>query len=70
MSTRPMLADPKFSLPFGMSALGDGIGVVLNLLMQNGHLVAFESWNLKEMERGFSIYDREMLAIMYALDKF
>jgi hypothetical protein len=48
-------------------ALGIGIG---SILMQNGHPIAFESRKLREYERHYSIYDKEMLAIMHALTKF
>eukprot|EP00253_Pinus_taeda_P032060 PITA_32060 len=38
--------------------------------MQGGHPIAFESWKLLLHERLYSIYDKEMLAIMHALAKF
>jgi len=44
-----------------------GIGTVL---MQGGHPIAFESRKLLPHERLYSIYDKEMLAIMHALAKF
>ena len=40
------------------------------ILMQGGHPIAFESWKLLPHERWYSIYDKEMLAIMHALAKF
>jgi len=48
-------------------ASGEGIGAVL---MQRGHPIAFESRKLLPHERLYSIYDKEMLAIMQALAKF
>jgi len=48
-------------------ASGEGIGAVL---MQGGHPITFESWKLLPHERLYSIYDKEMLAIMYALAKY
>jgi hypothetical protein len=38
--------------------------------MQNKHLIAFESQKLSGPEKLYSIYDKEMLAIMHALAKF
>ena len=38
--------------------------------MQNHHLIAFESRKLKDYERHYSIYDKEMLAILHVLTKF
>jgi hypothetical protein len=48
-------------------ASDEGIGAVL---MQGGHPIVFESHNLSQPERLYSIYDKEMLAIMHALTKF
>jgi hypothetical protein len=69
MSTFPVLALPNFSQPFVLEcdASREGIGAVL---MQNHHPIAFESRKLREPERLYSIYDKEMLAIMHALAKF
>lgn len=38
--------------------------------MQEKHPIAFESTKLRSVEKRYSIYDREMLAIMHALAKF
>lgn len=38
--------------------------------MQKGRPIAFESRKLTPIERTFSVYDKEMLAIMYTLTKF
>jgi hypothetical protein len=69
MGTRPVLALPDFTLPFVLEcdASGEGIGAVL---MQGGHPIVFESRKLSQPERLYSIYDKEMLAIMHALTKF
>lgn len=45
----------------------EGIGAVL---MQEGHPITYESRKLWEYERMYSIYNKEMLAIMHALAKF
>ena len=69
MSTCPVLALPDFSRLFILEcdASGVGIGVVL---MQDRHLIVFESRKLSEPERLYSVYDKEILAIMHALAKF
>lgn len=69
MSSCPMLALPDFIKPFEMhcDTKGDGIGTVL---MQEKHPIAHESRKLWGLEKSYSIYDREMLAIMHALAKF
>ena len=69
MSSCPVLALPDFSQPFIVEcdASREGLGVVL---MQNHHPIAFESQKLKDYERHYSIYDKEMLAILHALTKF
>jgi len=48
-------------------ASGEGIGTIF---MQGGHPIAFESQKLLPHERLYSIYDKEMLAIMHALAKY
>lgn len=48
-------------------ALKMGVGA---MLMQNGQLIAFESRKLSSAEQNFSVYNKEMLAIMHALERF
>jgi hypothetical protein len=38
--------------------------------VQNRHPIAYESQKLRGFEFLYTIYDKEMLAIMHALDKF
>eukprot|EP00253_Pinus_taeda_P004243 PITA_04243 len=69
MSSCLVLALPDFTQPFVLEcdASGEGIDTVL---MQGGRPIAFESQKLLPHERLYSIYDKEMLAIMHALAKF
>jgi hypothetical protein len=69
MSTCPVLALPDFSQQFVLEcdASREGIGAVL---IQNRHPIAFKTKKLRELERLYPIYDKEMLAIMHALAKF
>jgi hypothetical protein len=69
MSSCHVLALPDLTRPFVLEcdASGIGIGVVL---MQSDHPIAFKSRKLQEYEWHYSIYDKEMLAIMHALTKF
>jgi len=69
MSSNPLLAIPDFSLPFIIDYDASGIGVGC-ILMHKGCPIAFESRKLTPIERTFSVYEKEMLAIMYALTKF
>ncbi|XP_059066458.1 uncharacterized protein LOC131857759 [Cryptomeria japonica] len=48
-------------------ACGEGIGAVI---MQDRHPIAYGSRKLRGPERSYSIYDKEMLAIMHAMTKF
>ena len=63
MSSTPILATPDFSKPFVIECdtSGYGLGAVL---MQDEHLVVFESNKLNNREQLKSTYDKEMMAIM------
>ena len=69
MSSCPVLALPDFSQPFVLECDTSG-EVIRAVLTHNHHPIAFESRNLHDYERSYSIYDKEMLAIMHALAKF
>ena len=69
MSSCPILALPDFSKPFVVECDASGEGVRA-FLKQGQHPIAFESRKLHPHEKHYSIYDKEMLAIMHAFAKF
>jgi hypothetical protein len=69
MTTTPVLVLPDFRLPFEVEtdACDHGVGAVL---MQCGHPVAYLSKALGEANKKLSIYEKEFLAVMLAVDKW
>jgi hypothetical protein len=69
MSTCLVLALPDFTVPFVLECDASDEGIS-TFLMQGGHPIVFEIRKLSQLERLYSIYDKEMLEIMHALTKF
>ena len=69
MSTTPVLALPDFTKPFIIEtdACNVGIGAVL---MQQGRPLAYISKALPPRKMGLSTYEKELLAIVYAVQKW
>ena len=69
MTTTPVLALPRFDLPFVVEtdACDNGMGAVL---MQQGKPIAYISKALGERNRHLSIYDKEFLALILAVEKW
>lgn len=65
----PTLALPDFSLPFHVETDASGYGVGA-LLQQNGHPLAFISKALGPRNQGLSVYEKEYLAILMAVDQW
>lgn len=69
LTSAPVLAIPDFSKPFEIEtdASDKGVGAVL---MQAGHPLAFLSKALGPRNHGLSIYEKECLAILLAVDRW
>lgn len=69
MTTTPVLASPNFNEVFTVEtdACDVGIGAVL---MQKGQPIAFLSKALSEQNKYPSIYEKEFLALILAVDKW
>lgn len=69
MVNTPVLALPDFTLPFQVEtdACATGVGAVL---MQQGHPIAYLSKALGPQNQSLSIYEKEFLAVIMAVDKW
>uniref|UniRef100_A0A1Y1LMU5 RNA-directed DNA polymerase n=1 Tax=Photinus pyralis TaxID=7054 RepID=A0A1Y1LMU5_PHOPY len=69
----PVLRLPDFSIPFIVRTDASNIGIsgVLLQKQEDGiHPIAFVSKKLSDTEKKYSTYEKESLAVMFALDKF
>ena len=69
LMSKPVLVLPDLTKPFEVEcdACGDCLGAVLQ---QEGHAIAYESRCLNEQERVLGIYEKELLAVIHALDSW
>ena len=67
--TLPVLILLDLSIPFEVQcdACGHCLGAVL---LQEGHAISYESRRLNDQEKNLSIYEKELLAILHALDSW
>jgi hypothetical protein len=66
LTSAPVLkiVDPNESFLVCTDACKEGLGGVL---MQNGHVIGYESRNIKEHERNYATHDLELVAIVHTL---
>ncbi|KAL2240754.1 UNVERIFIED_CONTAM: Retrovirus-related Pol polyprotein from transposon gypsy [Sesamum indicum] len=62
----PVLALPDMSKPFMVETDTSDFGLG-GVLMQDGHPVAIESRKLKDVERRYSVHEKELLAVVHCL---
>ncbi|MCO5546616.1 hypothetical protein L7F22_000046 [Adiantum nelumboides] len=69
LTSQPVLVLPDLSKPFEVKcdACGDCLGAVL---LQEGHAIAYESRRLSSNEQILGIYEKELLAVLHALDSW
>ena len=69
ISKEPVLRLPNLDLPFEVQtdASNKALGEVL---VQEGHPVAFESWKLKVAEQRYSTHEKEMTAVVHCLQQW
>ncbi|PKA66820.1 putative mitochondrial protein [Apostasia shenzhenica] len=69
MSSPPVLSLPNFDQPFVIETDASGIGIGA-VLMQGGHPIAFFSKGLSLTHQKLPVYEREMLAMVAAVQKW
>ena len=69
LSSTPVLALPNFSKEFVVEVYAScfGIGAVL---MQESHPIAYISRTLKKQQQSLSTYEKELLAMVFAVQKW
>lgn len=69
LTSAPVLALPNYSTPFVVETDASGIGIGA-ILMQNGHPIAFISKGLSSCQVALSVYEKELLALVFAVTKW
>lgn len=69
----PILSSPDFSKPFYIQCDASNVGLGVMLTQRNGDnelVVAFASRSLTEVEKKYSVTEKECLSVLFGLDKF
>ena len=69
MTSAPVLALPDFTKPFVVEADASGEGI-RDVLMQEGHPLAFLSKALSPKHQALSTYEKEFMAVVLAVEKW
>nr|GEV70548.1 hypothetical protein [Tanacetum cinerariifolium] len=69
MMKAPVLGLPNFNNPFIIETNASGVGFGA-VLQQDGHLIAYLSKSLAPKRHSLSIYEKEFLAVLLALEKW
>ena len=69
MTSSPVIILPDLRKSFVVqcNACGNSVGAVL---MQDGRVVAYESRILQGLERTMQVYEKELMAVIYALSSW
>jgi hypothetical protein len=66
LTTTPVLAQPDIDKSFDVYCDASGIDI-RGVLMQDGHAIAYASWQLQRHEEHYPTHDLELLAVVHAL---
>lgn len=69
MASTPVLALPDFSQPFEIETNASDVGIGA-VLMQKGQLIAFLSKALGVTHKHISIYEKEFLVLIMAVERW
>jgi len=69
LTKAPILALPNFAKTFGIECDASNIGIG-DVLLQEGHPIAYFSEKLKESHLNYSTYDKELYALVRALQNW
>jgi ribonuclease HI len=65
-TTAPVLAQPDIEKPFDVYCDASGTGIE-GILIHDGHVIVYASWQLRRHEENYPTHDLELLAIVHAL---